>query len=119
MSKFFFIIQCVFLFAKCHGHKEGNYLGGNKDVQSNIIIENNLIGKWGGLDEKTPVWDIRKDSIYYFQHLKVYSYEIINKNMIINFGNSSTVLKNIHVKKDTLFFVDDAGLLIKGYRFKE
>lgn len=39
--------------------------------------------------------------------------------MIINFGNSSTVLKNIHVKKDTLFFVDDAGLLIKGYRFKE
>lgn len=108
---------CIFLFTACNNNKE------NDDKQSKIInqingVEKSIIGKWGGFGETPPVWDIRKDSIYYFQHSKAYAYKIVNNDMIINFENSPNALRNIHVKNDTLFFIDDVGLLIKGYRFR-
>ena len=75
-----------------------------------------LLGKWGGLDELTPVFYIRKDSIYYFQHLKAYPYKINDKNLEIKFENSTGVLKSIDVNVDTMSFTDDVGLIIRAYR---
>ncbi len=108
----------AFLFASCNDVEDRHNPINKKVTESQNETESKIIGKWGGLGEESPVWDIRKDSIYYFQHSKAYAYKILNKNMHINFGNTSTILKNINVKSDTLFFIDDVGLLIKGYRFR-
>lgn len=75
-----------------------------------------LIGQWGDLDN--PAWDIRIDSIYYFEESTAYPYKIVNNDLIIDYSKSFTVLRNIYVTKDTLFFLDDQGILTKGYRFK-
>ena len=117
-SFFFFLILCTLIFSACNDNYENANQESKKNYQTQNVIQNSIIGKWGGLGEATPVWDIRKDSIYYFQHFRAYAYEIINNNMIINFGKSSTELKDIHIKNDTLYFIDDLGLLMKGYRFK-
>lgn len=78
----------------------------------------NLLGQWGGLKEDSPVWDIRKDSIYYFERSAAYPYRILDHNMIIDLPGSKGILKNISVVKDTMYFLDEQGGLIKGYRFK-
>ncbi len=117
MKKIFscFTLQLIFILS-CNTKK--NELDKNKKFQTDSFLSVNILGKWGGLGEASPVWDIRKDSIYYFQHSKAYAYKVINKNIIIQFENSSAVLKNIKVNNDTLFFTDDAGIFVKGYRFK-
>ena len=81
-------------------------------------LKNKLMGRWGGLDEASPVFEIRKDSVYYFQRSAAYSYKILNNNLIINLPESPATLINITVIKDTLFFSDDQGHSITGYRFK-
>ncbi len=113
---FIFLITQLILFVACNTAQKDADI--DKISKTEDSIQNNFVGKWGGLGEALPVWDIRKDSIYYYQYSKAYAYKIINKNMVINFGNSVALLKNITVKNDTLFFIDDVGLLIKGYRFK-
>lgn len=64
-----------------------------------------LIGKWGGLNEKSPVWIIRKDSIYYFERSTAYPYNIINHEFIIYFPDHKGLLRNIRVDHDTIFFM--------------
>jgi len=81
-------------------------------------IKNTLIGRWGGLGESNPVWEIRKDSIYYFQHSRAYFYKILNHDLIIDFRETQAKFLNINVIKDTLFFSDEQGYLTKAYRFK-
>lgn len=76
------------------------------------------MGQWGGLKEDSPIWEIRRDSIYYFQHSKAYPYKIVNRDLIINFPESRAILKNISVISDTLFFSGEEGLQIRAYRFK-
>jgi hypothetical protein len=118
MGKFFFkffILSFLLLACTDNANRESHEKKKNENQEIN---ENSIIGQWGGLGEKIPVWDIRKDSIFYYQHLKSYPYKISDNNMLINFEDSITTLRNVIVKKDTLFFTDDAGLFIKGYRFK-
>jgi hypothetical protein len=78
-----------------------------------------IIGRWGGIAEDSPVFKITIDSIYYFQHGRSYPYKISGTDLTIEFPDSKTVLKNVFVSKDTLNFEDDQGLKIKGYRFKD
>ncbi|HEY8688533.1 MAG TPA: hypothetical protein VIM07_04800 [Chitinophagaceae bacterium] len=82
-------------------------------------LKNDLIGQWGGLGEDSPVWDFKKDSIYYYNRSASYPYRIINQDLIIYLPESKGILKNIRVVKDTLFFIDDQGLPVKGYRMNE
>ena len=76
-----------------------------------------LIGIWGGLGEESPVWDIRHDSIYYYERSTAYPYEILNGNFIIYQPVSKLILRNISVIIDTMYFLDELNNPITGYRF--
>ena len=81
-------------------------------------LKTKLIGHWGGLGEDGPVWEIKNDSIYYYQEKKTYPYQIVDKDLVIERPESKGVLRNISVTKDAMIFYDEQGFQIKGYRFK-
>ena len=87
-------------------------------VSSEDYIKNILIGKWGGSSDSLPVWEIRKDSIYYFEHSRAYPYKILDHNMIISLPENQGILGNIHIIKDTFFFTLHLGVEIQAIRFK-
>jgi hypothetical protein len=90
-----------------------------KDNSSEIDkLKNKLIGKWGGLEEKAPVFSITFDSIYYYDRLKSYSYEVLNGDMIINFPTSKAILKRVTVVNDTMFFFDEFPDTIRAFRYQ-
>jgi len=119
--KYLFILKYIsFLlilsFAACNENTESS----QKPIVTSQedSIKNTLTGRWGGLGESSPVWEIRNDSIYFFEHLRAYPYKMVNHDLIINQLTHEVKLGNIYVIKDTLFFLDERGVLIKGYRFK-
>lgn len=81
-------------------------------------INETLIGKWGGSSENNPTFEIRKDSIFYFEHSKAYSYKLSKQDMIINFPKLQMKWEKIHVINDTLFFFQDPGLSVRAVKFK-
>lgn len=83
-----------------------------------LSLRDSLIGKWGGLGESIPVFEIRKDSIYYVQPSTAYPYKIINRDFIIYFPDHKGLLQSIRVDHDTIFFYDDFGLA-RAYRSKK
>jgi hypothetical protein len=91
-------------------------------VQSNVqndCLRDSLIGQWGELNSK-PVWNIQKDSIYYFGRSIAYPYKIINHDFVIYFPDHSAVLRSIRVDNDTMFFfLKGDPLLVKAYRIKK
>jgi hypothetical protein len=111
--KLFFAILAVFIYSCIQKTAPDS---GSQLV--NDSLKKTLVGKWGGLNESIPIWDIQVDSIYYYDRSKAYSYEIINDDLIINLPGSKGVLKNIFVIKDTVFFLDEQGNQVRGYRFK-
>ncbi len=114
MKKIVFVI-IVLLNIKC---RESNSSKADRQILKDSTKQvANYIGKWGGLDEKIPVWNIMKDSIYYYQHNRYYSYSYISGDLIIDFNGSKGVLKNIHTVLDTLIFQDEQGNTIRGYKF--
>ena len=80
-------------------------------------MKNKLIGKWGRLAEEGPVFYITSDSIYYYDKLKSFSYEILNGDVIINFPTSKGRLKRVAVINDTMFFFDEFPDTIKAFRY--
>ncbi len=102
------------LFISCNDQPQSNNIS-NK-LTHNDTLKNKLLGQWGDLEN--PMWDIRSDSIYYFERSAAYPYELINNDFIIYLPESKGILRNIRVNKDTLFFLDEQGLTVKGYRFK-
>ncbi|MEP7228787.1 MAG: hypothetical protein ABI691_00965 [Ginsengibacter sp.] len=97
--------------------KKSNNTHANKLTQVHSL-KDNLIGKWGGLGEDSPVWKIELDSIYYYQEKKKYPYQILGRDLIIERAQSKGVLSNISVIKDTMIFSDEQGLIVRGFRFK-
>ncbi|HKO79597.1 MAG TPA: hypothetical protein VJU78_04340 [Chitinophagaceae bacterium] len=89
----------------------------SKTMTADDSLKINLIGKWGGLGESIPVWNIMPDSIYYYGRSAAYPYQILNGDFIIYLPESKGVLKHITVIKDTMSFLDEQNNTIKGYRF--
>jgi hypothetical protein len=89
-----------------------------KKVMKVDSLKTKLLEHWGGLGEDSPVWEIKNDSIYYYQEKKTYPYQIIGKDLVVERPESKGVLRNISVVSDTMIFYDEQGLPIKGYRFK-
>ncbi len=78
-----------------------------------------LLGKWGGLNEKSYVFEITPDSFYYPQHKKSYCYKLNNDSIILFVIPEGALLTNVKVVKDTLTYTDDSyGLIMYGYRFR-
>lgn len=109
----YFVLTLIFI--ACNQHDKKNTSSKKVTMEDSLKIK--LIGKWGGIGEGTPVWDIRPDSIYYYERSAAYPYKILNGDFIINLPSSKGVLKQISVIKDTMFFLDEQGNTIKGYRF--
>lgn len=68
-------------------------------------LHDQLIGKWGW--EGSPVWEIRTDSIYYFEEKKAYAYILEKNQLTIKRQENDAILRNITVNEDTLSFTDD------------
>ena len=113
MKSIFFTI--VILFISCNEGSTSKSKLSNTNFNDTLKMK--LIGKWG--DTKNAMWDIRWDSIYYFERSESFPYKILNNDLIIYPPESKGILRNIRVIKDTLFFLDEEGSTIKGYRFKE
>lgn len=96
----------------------------NIAVSTTDSLKNSLIGKWGGEEENSCVWEITQDSIYYYDQNKSYPYTILEKDLVIKMGESQPKLKDISVKKDTLFFYTRVSMenevygLTKAFRCK-
>ena len=108
----FFLI--IFVLYSCRD------VNNSKKKYNNVLVDTSLflMGKWGGAGENSPVWDIQKDSIYYYQRQKAYPYKYVNGDLIIDLGESKGVLHKVRVVLDTLFFYDEQGNPIRGYRFR-
>ena len=76
----------------------------------------------GGLGEK-PVFDIRKDSIYYFQKDSAYPYYLSGDTLRVKFPerDTSNTFGTINVIEDTLYITDftDNDFIIRGYRYRQ
>ena len=103
----------ILLFASCNEN-----IKTTPKISFEDSLINTLIGKWGGSSDSLPVWEIRKDSIYYFEHLKAYPYKIKGQDIIINLTENQGKLENIHVTKDTLFFILHSGVEVQAIKFK-
>ena len=100
-----FFVSILFACKKKKGVKKLEY-----------TLETRIIGNWGGKNEGSPIWLFSKDSIYYYQFQKSFKYEIINQDLFIEFNDNITVLKDISIIEDTLYFKDESNLKIEAYR---
>ena len=95
--KYVYLVFITFLFSCSEQNKSV------QKVSFEDTIKNILIGKWGGASDNLPVWQIGKDSIYYFEHSRAYPYKIVGHNMIISLPINQEKLGNIHIIMNTLF----------------
>lgn len=114
MKRIFIIL---IIFASC---KENNRHGNetkNVYVNTNDSLISTLVGKWGG-DTGKPVWEIKKDSLYYFNEKRAYFYLFHDKDMIVLYKEGPYILGNIHTLNDTLFFEINPGNITKAFRIR-
>ena len=108
-----FYLVCILFFFSCNEQNKSTQKLSYEDTIKNI-----LIGKWGGSSDSLPVWEIRKDSIYYFEHSRAHPYKIVGHNMIISLPANQGKLGDIHVIKDTFFFTLHPGVEVQAIRFR-
>ena len=111
-----FKIVIFVLFISCNQNKTETVksaLSGN----TNDSLTSALMGKWGTFDGE-PIWEIKKDSLYYFSEKKSYYYLIHNKDIIVLYKEGPFMLSNIHFSKDTLFFKITHGGIVEMLRIK-
>ena len=78
-----------------------------------------LIGKWGGLGEDSPVWEITADSIHFFGAGETFPWKLSGADLIINRNGPSLIFSKVSVIRDTMiFFNEDTSASISSYRFK-
>jgi hypothetical protein len=109
------LFACVTLslafFFSC-GHDDSTHHASKIDS-----LRKNIVGLWGGLNEDRPYWNIRLDSIYYYQEGKAYKYNLYEDSLVIQFPDHFASLNHINVIADTLAFYIDVGK-VYAYRFK-
>ena len=98
-----FLLACSIIIA-CNSNSNAA-----KEQSYEDSIQSLLIGSWGNPNEDTPVWKIDKDSIYYLQNRKSYSYTQDSNDVIIDFHDHKATFKNVSFIKDTMFFYPDDG----------
>jgi hypothetical protein len=90
-----------------------SYMGSNDNLPKNIL------GKWAYKYEKGFFsWEFIKDSIYYITLNKKYFCKSHDKDIIILSEKGPTIMKNIEVKNDTMFFTTEDNIFIKSYKLK-
>lgn len=105
----------LILFASCQNNRA--------DKEINLVTTKDslvsaIVGKWGG-DTGQPVWEIKKDSIHYYNENKSYYYLIHDKDIIVLYKEGPYMLHNIHTVNDTLFFdINNEGMVTKAFRKK-
>jgi hypothetical protein len=109
------ILIVVIFFTAC---KNNNAIKEVSIATTNDSLISTIVGKWGG-DTGEPVWEIKKDSIHYYNEKKSYYYLIHEKDMIVLYKEGPYMLHNIHTVNDTLFFdINNEGMITKAFRKK-
>ena len=104
------------IFVACNSFN--NEKKADDEITENELKEK-LIGKWSGLGQKNPVWEITKDTFYYRVSSKAFSYEVIGNDVFVNRPDYPVILNDVRILNDTLIFYDSASSMeIKGYRIK-
>jgi hypothetical protein len=79
-------------------------------------LQKNIIGKWGGAEGESAIWEIKSDSIYYFEEQKSYACRLSGDSLMVDYKEGTFYLRDITVVNDTMVFYDESGLKISGYR---
>jgi hypothetical protein len=87
------------------------------NIQDSSSLKTNLIGRWGGFNESSPIWNFTTDSVYYFEENRNYRYILKDDALTVFYKEGPFVLKNVNIKGDTLFYTDNIGI-VKAFRFK-
>jgi hypothetical protein len=82
-------------------------------------LKASLTGLWKGMGKNGLIWNIRTDSVCFYQFKAAYSYIIQGRNFIIDLPGGKDTLRNITVIKDTMFFSDEGGSLTKAFRIND
>lgn len=125
MKYIFFLFSLPILLFSCqekkadHENAEGVATKAHVEIKPVTVdpLRMKLLGLWGGKDG--PIWEIKTDSIYYFNESKAYPYKLINGDFVIYRTNITGTLWNISVSGDTLKFDDEQGLPVRGYRCRK
>lgn len=112
----------LFIICSCNDNSQKNDAANVRKNQSFNPLSSRLLGKWGAPGEN-PFWDIRNDSIYYYNKQVMYPYFLKGDTFLIKFPDrdTATVLGKISISGDTLklrqYYAND--FIIHFYRFKE
>lgn len=109
------IVIVFFLFISCNQRKNNSTTNLSNPKDSLVMT---LLGKWGGRTGK-PVFEIKKDSIHYFNEQKSYYYMIHGDDMIVLYKEVPYLLKDIHIIEDTIFFTTKGAGITRGFRYKD
>ena len=81
--------------------------------------KNKILGEWGyKTNEGVFSWAFTKDSINYIQLNKRYFYVQHDNNVIVLSEEEPTIMKDMAVKSDTLFFTTKENVLVKAHKIK-
>lgn len=91
----------------------------SEDEVSHDNTKNKILGKWGyETNEGVFSWDFTKDSINYIQSHKRYLYVQHDNSVIVLREENPTIMKDVALKSDTLFFITQDNVLIKAHKIK-
>ena len=104
------------MFVACNNYSKERKA--ENEVAENELKEK-LIGKWSGLGQNIPVWEITKDTFYYRVSSKAFSYEVIENDVYVNRPDYPAILNDVRILNDTLIFYDKVSdMEIRGYRVR-
>lgn len=82
-----------------------------------LITKEQIIGTWTDGKTATPTFDISLDSMYYYDAMETYPYQLTGDTIKIFFAEE-TLNGKIWLKEDTLVISDPAFSTEKYYRVK-
>ncbi|MBI3137162.1 MAG: hypothetical protein HYZ15_01115 [Sphingobacteriales bacterium] len=101
-----YLLSILFIFSACKYEKNKAQ---NNDIAKigNDSLRIKIMGKWGG-KEGGPVFEIRKDSIYYYGKDSSYLYKLEGDTFSVKFNkiDSFTLFGKLRVSHDTLRIIE-------------
>ncbi|MFN8291659.1 MAG: hypothetical protein U0U70_15485 [Chitinophagaceae bacterium] len=116
--KLFASILIIFFLTNCTNGKVKTTQDGLTFYDS---LKKNIIGKWGG-EKGGPVFEIRQDSIYYFDKDSSFLYKLNGDTFLVHLPNqdSIVVFGKLRVVGDTLQIIDFNmnNFITYGFRYR-
>ena len=90
-----------------------------EDEIAHDSTQNKILGEWGyETNEGVFSWIFAKDSINYIQLDKRYFYVKHDNSVIVLTEKNPTIMKDMVIKSDTLFFTTQDNVLVKAHKIR-